>query len=40
MPFHNPEEITLVDVISGGHLKLSLGVGYKLEEFESFGVPF
>ena len=44
MPFHNPvrlaEDIAVVDVISGGRLELGLGVGYKLEEFESFGVPF
>jgi probable F420-dependent oxidoreductase len=44
MPFHNPvrlaEDIAVVDVISGGRLELGLGVGYKLEEFKSFGVPF
>jgi hypothetical protein len=43
MPFHNPvrlEDIAVVDVISGGRLELGVGVGFKAEEFESFGVPF
>src|SRR6266849_2199648 len=44
MPFHNPvrlaEDIAVVDVISGGRFELGVGVGFKLEEFESFGVPF
>jgi alkanesulfonate monooxygenase SsuD/methylene tetrahydromethanopterin reductase-like flavin-dependent oxidoreductase (luciferase family) len=44
MPFYNPvrlaEDIAVVDVISGGRFELGIGVGYKLEEFKSFGVPF
>src|SRR5271156_2635411 len=44
MPFHNPvrlaEDIAGVDVISGGRLELGVGVGFKHEEFEGFGVPF
>ena len=44
MPFHNPvrlaEDIAVVDVISGGRFELGVGVGFKLEEFESFGIPF
>ena len=44
VPFHNPvrlaEDIATVDVISGGRFELGVGVGFKLEEFESFGVPF
>ena len=44
MPFHNPvrlaEDIAVVDIISGGRFELGVGVGFKLEEFESFGVPF
>jgi probable F420-dependent oxidoreductase len=44
MPFHNPvrlaEDIAVVDIISGGRLELGVGVGFKQEEFEGFGVPF
>ena len=44
MPFHNPvrlaEDIAVVDIISGGRLEVGVGVGYKLEEFESFAIPF
>jgi alkanesulfonate monooxygenase SsuD/methylene tetrahydromethanopterin reductase-like flavin-dependent oxidoreductase (luciferase family) len=43
-PFHNPvrlaEDVAVVDVISGGRFELGAGVGFKLEEFEGFGVPF
>ena len=42
MPFHNPvrlaEDAATVDVISSGRFELGVGVGYKVEEFESFGV--
>ena len=44
MPFHNPvrlaEDIAVVDIISGGRFELGVGVGFKHEEFEGFGVPF
>ena len=44
LPFHNPvrlaEDIAVVDVISGGRFEFGVGIGFKLEEFESFGVPF
>src|SRR5712692_7762414 len=44
MPFHNPvrlaEDIAVVDAISGGRFELGVGVGYKVEEFEGFAVPF
>jgi alkanesulfonate monooxygenase SsuD/methylene tetrahydromethanopterin reductase-like flavin-dependent oxidoreductase (luciferase family) len=44
MPFHDPvrlaEDIAVVDVISGGRFELGVGVGYKVEEFEGFNVPF
>ena len=43
MPFHNPirlaEDIATVDIISGGRFELGVGIGWKGEEFQGFGVP-
>jgi alkanesulfonate monooxygenase SsuD/methylene tetrahydromethanopterin reductase-like flavin-dependent oxidoreductase (luciferase family) len=43
MPFHNPirlaQDIATVDVITGGRFELGVGIGFKREEFEGFGVP-
>jgi alkanesulfonate monooxygenase SsuD/methylene tetrahydromethanopterin reductase-like flavin-dependent oxidoreductase (luciferase family) len=42
MPFHNPvrvaEDGATVDIISGGRFQLGIGNGYKVEEFESYGI--
>ena len=41
LPLHDPlrvaEDAATVDVISGGRFDLGVAVGYKLEEFETFG---
>ncbi len=43
LPLHNPirvaEDAATVDVISGGRFELGVAPGYKVEEFESFGIP-
>jgi alkanesulfonate monooxygenase SsuD/methylene tetrahydromethanopterin reductase-like flavin-dependent oxidoreductase (luciferase family) len=42
-PFYHPlklaEDAAFVDVVSGGRLRLGIGLGYRAEEFEGFGVP-
>jgi alkanesulfonate monooxygenase SsuD/methylene tetrahydromethanopterin reductase-like flavin-dependent oxidoreductase (luciferase family) len=41
-PFWNPvqlaEEAAVIDIVSGGRLELGLGAGYRIPEFELFGV--
>lgn len=43
LPLHNPMEIAeiaaFIDVITGGKFNLGVGLGYRNEEFNMFGVP-
>jgi probable F420-dependent oxidoreductase len=44
MPYHHPVElakaIATLDVLSGGRINVSLGVGHAEQEFQVLGVPF
>ena len=44
VPYHHPlilaKALSTMDVLSGGRLELSVGVGHAVREFEVLGVPF
>jgi probable F420-dependent oxidoreductase len=44
LPEHNPviiaKQAASLDVLSGGRLRLGIGIGWSREEFEALGVPF
>jgi len=44
LPYHHPVELAKVvstlDVLSGGRVDLSIGVGHAVKEFEILGIPF
>jgi alkanesulfonate monooxygenase SsuD/methylene tetrahydromethanopterin reductase-like flavin-dependent oxidoreductase (luciferase family) len=44
LPLHNPvrlaEDIAVLDLLSGGRVSYTMGVGYRPAEFESLGVPY
>jgi probable F420-dependent oxidoreductase len=43
-PYHHPlqlaKSISTIDVLSGGRVNVSIGVGHAVQEFEVLGVPF